>query len=513
MQISASFLAYEPISKNTSDCLPPQSCCIYPKITELTCPGGVCSGESDALGSSLPVVCSGDFQSDFCDDYTSNCGQNQNSLMCQQTLINLTNNATVSACSGSSDLSGCLKFTVACSQDKNSPECQQFIAQGSDPNIVPAPILTCSKSSIFSDCLKGYVACSQDQNSSDCQKFIAKSTAEKGACSQNQTSPECQQFLAQNASSESLVPSPILACIGSSDFIKCLNAVLGGSLEKDTSKWLGLVPCTGFNKNTGELDCTLCSVFELIRRIIDWLVEFILAISVGFIIWAGISMMFSGGDPSGLTKAKEMLTTAIYGVALALGGWLIIGTLLGVLTGSDKIMPWNKITCKSEPIKLSPGVPKLSANCTSAGGICQNKTTTECVGGSYEEKLCSGSTNIQCCVPRASKKTCASVRGKCQNNSLSCDHDYIENLCPGTAANIQCCVPFSQAEIDSAIQNKNEANKEAMIKEACASPDNQAACECRGGTCQTKGSCGYANPVITGACPGDGQQQCCKKTQ
>jgi len=305
------------IGKNTSDCAPPKLCCIMPKITEITCPGGVCS-EDNVLNESLSSVCVEGFTSDFCEEYASSCGQDPNSLMCQQTLIDLTNNATVSACSGSSQLSDCLRSAAACSKDQNSSDCQQVLVQNDY-------------------CTSGQVN-----------------------------------------------------WLNAEDIQKCLLVGFPGQ-DLITNK-KGLVPCEGFN-------CTLCSIFQLIKNIIDWLVGFILAISVGFIVWAGIQMMFSGGDSGAVTKARETATTAIYGVAIALSGWLIIGTLLGILTGSDKIMPWNKITCTSASMNIGTEVAKPSANCVSAGGICQNKTTALCAGGTYKSGLCAGSVDIQCCVP------------------------------------------------------------------------------------------------------------------
>lgn len=262
-QSEASCRANEPIHKNTSDCLSPKSCCIYPKAYELTCPGGVCSEDNIILD--LPM----------------------------------------------------------------SPE-------------------------------EGDAACLQDPSSAECQRWQ----------------------------------------------------------DLNNKKEEGLVPC-GYGK---IYDCTLCSVFELGKNIIDWLVGFIFAISVGFIVWAGIQMMFSGGDSSAVTKARETATTAVIGVAIALSGWLIIGTLLGALTGSDKIMPWNKIECKSKPIGIGGGAAtaeavKQAKACTNAKGICQSKKNSICMGA-YTPLLCTEnkSTDIQCCVPPVAvikSSTCLDGRGIC----------------------------------------------------------------------------------------------------
>lgn len=325
------------IGKNTSDCTPPKLCCITPKIIEITCPGGVCT-EDNTLNNSLSSVCVDGFESDFCEEYISNCEQDPNSLMCEQTLIDLTNNEVISTCAENPQLSNCL---TACVQGSGSEECQTFLTQSNEPK--------------------------------------------------------------------------------------------------------GLVPCEGFN-------CSLCSVFELIKNIIDWLVGFVLAISVGFIVWSGISMMFSGGDSGAVSKAREMATTAVIGVALALGGWLIVGSLLGALTGSDKIMPWNKITCTSEPIGIGSEVAKQSASCTNAGGVCQNTKIAIC-SGTYKTGLCPGSSDIKCCVSTANIKIEMTACSKILNGAYEC-RDFgcpgYENVSGICSSGQSCCM--KTAPVSGALQ-------------------------------------------------------------
>ena len=359
-QSEASCRADEPISKNTSDCLPPKSCCIYPKIPELTCPGGVCS--EDTLISDIPM--------------SPEEGE------------------------------------AACAQDENSSDCQQYRDQ------------------------QGAAACLQDPNSSDCQQYLSN--------------------------------------------------------EKEK----GLVPCEGFN-------CTLCSVFELGKNIIDWLVGFIFAISVGFIVWAGMLMMFSGGDTSKVSKARETATTAVIGVALALGGWLIVGTLLGVLTGSDKVMPWNKIECSSKPIGIGTGaeIAKQSAKCTAAGGICKNKSTALCIG-TYTD-LCgtdNKSKDIQCCVSSSGNSTnytcvspnsCLTMSEATQASSKSPNIKYTQ--VSGTCSSGKNC--WSQTPISS---NKpaNTCPYECFVSPTAAAQAIQASgknanvsCNTNYGTCQNGTIC------------------------
>jgi len=357
------------IGKNTSDCVPPKLCCIAPKITEITCPGGVCT-EDNTLNNSLSSICVGDFKSDFCDKYVSDCGQNPNSLMCQQTLIDLTNDPIITTCAGNPQLSGCL---TACSLGSSSAECKQFLAQAD--------------------------------------------TANKG-----------------------------------------------------------LVPCTGFN-------CTLCSIFELIKNIIDWLVGFIFAVAAGFIVWSGMLMMFSGGDSGKVSKARETATTAVIGIAIALSGWLVIGTLLGVLTGSEKVMPWNKITCESVAPKIGAEAVKQSAACTKAGGACQNKNTALCVG-TYQAGLCAGSADIQCCVSKTEPKIEVTDCSKILNGTYACRQSECppDEMISGVCSLGQHCCPknapatnLNTTECSGACRSSCNSN-ETQVNEICT-PVSRVCCK------------------------------------
>ncbi|MHB9019300.1 MAG: pilin [Minisyncoccota bacterium] len=389
------------IGKNTSDCTPPKLCCITPKIIEITCPGGVCT-EDNTLNNSLSSVCVEGFESDFCEEYRSNCDQDPNSLMCQQTLIDLTNNEVISTCAENPQLSNCL---TACVRGSSSDECQTFLSQSNEPK--------------------------------------------------------------------------------------------------------GLVPCEGFN-------CSLCSVFELIKNIIDWLVGFIVAISVGFIVWAGISMMFSGGDSGALSKAKEMATTAVIGVAIALSGWLIIGTVLGVLTGSDKVMPWNKITCTSNPIGIGGEAIKQSTACTNAGGVCQNTTTGLCAG-TYKSGLCSGSSNIKCCISTAvSLQNCSTILNgayECKNSECPID-EMVSGICNSGQ---HCCLKNAPTTILNTTECSGSCRStcrsgEEQVGEICDSNSTicckEFNCSGLGGACSKLCSFGA---VSGGNCPTG--YSCCKLTK
>ena len=154
-----------------------------------------------------------------------------------------------------------------------------------------------------------------------------------------------------------------------------------------------LVPCEGF-------DCSLCSFFTLIKNIINLLIELTFAFAGGFIVWGAIEIMIAGGDEKKVSEGRGRITVAIYGVAISLGAWLIVGTLLQILTNSSSVLPWNKIECSSSPLNLAPVQLYSDSACINKGGYCQDSSAIQCAG-TYTDG-CNASSrnnkNVKCCV-------------------------------------------------------------------------------------------------------------------
>jgi hypothetical protein len=186
----------------------------------------------------------------------------------------------------------------------------------------------------------------------------------------------------------------------------------------------GLVPCTG-------LDCSLCDILVLIKNIINFLMGAIFALAGGFVVWGAIEIMTSGGDEGKVSSGRGRITTAIYGIAFALGAWLFIGTLLQVLTNSPSVLPWNSIQCSSPSLKLTP-IPKTGNDnaCTSIGGTCQDTSVT-CDSGIWEKGKClsSNNENYQCCMP-STNYSCQTPY-QCLNASDATNYETVSGkTCP-----------------------------------------------------------------------------------
>lgn len=75
-------------------------------------------------------------------------------------------------------------------------------------------------------------------------------------------------------------------------------------------------------------------VGEIISSVISILLFGAFIIALLFLIFGGIKWIMSGGEKDGAAKAKETITSALIGLAVVLGSWLMLNVVVQVLTGS-----------------------------------------------------------------------------------------------------------------------------------------------------------------------------------
>ena len=105
-----------------------------------------------------------------------------------------------------------------------------------------------------------------------------------------------------------------------------------------------LVPC-GSDKNPitpgpngtstgGEIKnpCGFYDVLKIINKGINFvLFKLVLPIAALLFAYAGIKLIFSGGNSGAKTEAKNIFTSVLIGLAIAAGAWLIVHLLLQIL--------------------------------------------------------------------------------------------------------------------------------------------------------------------------------------
>ncbi len=125
--------------------------------------------------------------------------------------------------------------------------------------------------------------------------------------------------------------------------IGCLLLVLGSSIASAA----GLVPqCNPVAPVDSSDRCGLCDFLQLGKNLITFMIQISILLSAVFIVWGGFVIMTAGGSPERVSEGRKSITVAIIGVAIALGAWMIIGTVLNIITNSPSALPWTSIQCR-----------------------------------------------------------------------------------------------------------------------------------------------------------------------
>jgi len=109
--------------------------------------------------------------------------------------------------------------------------------------------------------------------------------------------------------------------------------------------WKGTSCAPGGGGPTGP--CSVCDSLIVTSNIITYLAQFAVLISVAMMVYGAILMMVSGGDEGKFKDGKSKITNAIIGLVVVMLAWVIINTVLRLLTGGGADLPWNNITCST----------------------------------------------------------------------------------------------------------------------------------------------------------------------
>ena len=112
-------------------------------------------------------------------------------------------------------------------------------------------------------------------------------------------------------------------------------------------EWEGLVPCG----DEGEPACTLCDLFVLLKRIIDFLIApgtgIVFIVATLILVVGGVMYVTSSGEPEKIATATKTMTNAVLGLIIIFAAWLFISLLYSVMGyGWGK---WYEIKCSSAP--------------------------------------------------------------------------------------------------------------------------------------------------------------------
>jgi hypothetical protein len=100
----------------------------------------------------------------------------------------------------------------------------------------------------------------------------------------------------------------------------------------------GLVPC---GPGAGAA-CAWPDFYRLVKNIIDFMINLVFPISAVMIVVGGIMIMTAGDSSGRAATGKEIITAAVVGLLIALLSWLIIDTIMKILT-NGRLGPWNQL--------------------------------------------------------------------------------------------------------------------------------------------------------------------------
>ncbi len=103
----------------------------------------------------------------------------------------------------------------------------------------------------------------------------------------------------------------------------------------------GIVPCNG-------VDCQACHLVDLLQNLINFLLGLSIPISIGLFAYAGILYFTSASNPSNKGKARGIFSSALIGLIIALGAYLVVETVLHAVLTKSYWEGWNTIKCVND---------------------------------------------------------------------------------------------------------------------------------------------------------------------
>ncbi len=79
--------------------------------------------------------------------------------------------------------------------------------------------------------------------------------------------------------------------------------------------------------------CGIIHFMLFLRGLVGTLTKIVIPLAAAVIVAGGIVIMTAGGSQERVGKGKAIITAAVWGVAIALGSWLIINSIYLALTG------------------------------------------------------------------------------------------------------------------------------------------------------------------------------------
>ncbi len=155
----------------------------------------------------------------------------------------------------------------------------------------------------------------------------------------------------------------------------------------------GLVPC-GLNGDAAAT-CNICTFGQLLQNIINFAIGLSIPLSAVLFSYAGWLYFSNRENTSQIEKAHRIFTTVFIGFCIAIGGWLIVQTVLKTL--APGYQSWTTFTCNNADRAGSgaPGSknPNLTDLFQQSGLPGLTSVAPPPMGGSLSGTVCPGGSS------------------------------------------------------------------------------------------------------------------------
>lgn len=224
----------------------------------------------------------------------------------------------------------------------------------------------------------------------------------------------------------------------------------------------GIVPC-GHDKA-----CTLCDLIVGIKRLFDYGIKIIAVITIACATFAGVMYVVSSGNENAMKSAKAFLSASLIGLAVVLGAWVIVNTVITVLMPTKNDLgvgkTWSNfgnINCEGSGSSSSSATSTNTSNADLAGQACGASGRGKCFKGASVVAVCpagysatlgsptnSCPSTYNCCevngTPASSTGRCGINNvGECKAGVVSCPSGWTSTMGNPTnpcASGSKCCV-------------------------------------------------------------------------
>ncbi|MCX6745540.1 MAG: pilin [Candidatus Parcubacteria bacterium] len=195
--------------------------------------------------------------------------------------------------------------------------------------------------------------------------------------------------------------------------------------------------------STSETKAT--DVAKFIGSIIKSILSVIGAFALLLVVYGGLLILTSHGNPEGISKGKKTITWAVIGVGVILGSYALVSYVITGIGGGAGGGGGTPTTTSTECTDLHStyACAEPPTTCAPFAGQTYIQDTVAIT--------CDGSTTAKCCYPQgqATSTNCKERHPSpeiwiCADRTISCPTGYIEDTGATTCANestSKCCVP------------------------------------------------------------------------